>query len=197
MVTNCHMFAPGQYAFRGSLTAEEKRESAPSHTTGHRTNMLSAFTYYSDYSVDIPYQPGNIVIADTIVEGADKLLHYNRSGNEIWQTNRPLANIRFERVTATNLAQPAVIYGEEDFPISAEFCQVHMTVREGCEETSLFWVCNYDNIRMEDVTVEGGADVPLIQTWSNGEINIKNLTYESERTRIMERQTSPFIVAGI
>ena len=110
MVTNCHIFAPGRYAFRGSLTDEEKRESAPSHAAGHRTNMLSAFTYYSDYSVDIPYQPGNIVITDTTVEGADKLLHYNRSGNEIWQTNRPLANIRFERITATKLAQPAVIY---------------------------------------------------------------------------------------
>lgn len=197
MISNCHIFAPCRYAFRGSLTAEEKRESAPSHPAGHRTNMLSAFTYYADYSVEIPYQPGNIVIADTTVEGADKLFHYNRSGNEIWQTNRPLANVRFERVTAENLAQPAVFYGEEAFLLSAKFCQVHMTVREGCEETPLFWVCNYDDITLEDVTVEGGADVPLIQTWSDRKINIKGLSCTPKRTNIVERAATSFGVKEI
>lgn len=159
--------------------------------------MLSAFTYYADYSVEIPYQPGNIVIADTTVEGADKLFHYNRSGNEIWQTNRPLANVRFERVTAENLAQPAVLYGEEAFLLSAKFCQVHMTVREGCEETPLFWVCNYDDITLEDVTVEGGADVPLIQTWSDRKINIKGLSCTPKRTNIVERAATSFGVKEI
>ncbi len=197
MITNCHIFAPGRYAFRGSMTAEEKRTSAPSHRKGHRTNMLSAFTYFSDYSLDVPYQPGNIVISDTTVEGADKLLHYNRSGNEIWQSNRPLANIRFERITAKNLAQPAVLYGDQDLYISAEFHQLNLTVREGYEESPMFWVCNFDNITMEDIVVEGGSDVALIQSWCDGEIHMKNVSCSPERTIMIKRANTVFHVKGI
>ena len=172
-------------------------ESAPSHPTGHRTNMLSAFTYYSDFSVEIPYQPGNIVISDTRIEGADKLFHYNRSGNELWQTNRPLKNIFFEHVVAKDLAKPTVLYGEKDFGVTAVFSDVHLTVREGCETTPLFWTCNYDAITFDNVAVEGGNDVPLIQTWSEGKISIKNLLCKPERSELIEKLRCPFEVKRI
>lgn len=194
LISHCHIFAPCRYAFRGSMSLEEKQKGAPSHTSGVRTNMVSAFTYYSDFSVDIPYQPGNIVIADSVIDGADKLFHYNRSGNERWQTNRPLDNIRFERVVATNLAQPSILYGEADYPLTAEFHDVQMTLRPGSEHTPLFRVCNYKNISLNHLSVQGDKDVPLIQSWSDGNIQVESLSCNPPRTSLLEQMTCPFTV---
>lgn len=106
---------------RGSLSLEEKISGAEAHRP-HRVNMLSVFTYYADFSVEIPEQPGNIVITDCTVENVDRFLHYNFSGNERWQAHRPLASVRFSGINATGIGLPQeqwVRFTEEKFVCKA------------------------------------------------------------------------------
>ena len=103
-ITKCHICGPAKYTFRGALSDEEKRSGITnSSNIGKRYNMLSVFTYTASFAFDIRYQPGNIVMTDCSVENCDKLLHYNFSGNEIWQRHRPLANIQIKNIKASGL----------------------------------------------------------------------------------------------
>ena len=122
LVENCRMFGPCKYFFRGSLSDDEKRSGCMLAQNG-RKNMLSAFTYYADYSLPIAKQPGNIIIKNCKVENADKLLHYNYSGTETWQKNRPLADITFENISIfrlKNFRGAAVILKRGDGEIYAK-----------------------------------------------------------------------------
>ena len=93
VIQNCHIFGPGKYSHRYVLTEEEKKSGAVAWGDGkdnRRSNMVSAFTYYADYSFPIEERPENIIIKDCVIENTDRFLHYNYSGNERWQINRPL-----------------------------------------------------------------------------------------------------------
>ncbi|UKI35527.1 MAG: hypothetical protein L6V93_15455 [Clostridiales bacterium] len=50
--------------------------------------MLSAFTYYADIAFPIDTKPGNIIVRECEINFADRLFHYNYSGNETWQKER-------------------------------------------------------------------------------------------------------------
>ena len=64
LIERCTIFGPCKYYFRGSLTKEEKISGATPTSAGKRNNMLSVFTYYSDFAFPIEYAPGNIVVSD-------------------------------------------------------------------------------------------------------------------------------------
>ena len=99
-ISDCVMYGPAKYLFRGSLTPEEKRSGVASEElTTHRYNMLSAFTYFADHTREIRNQPGDIVIENCTVDHVDRFLHYNYN-NERWQSGAPMRDITFERVTA-------------------------------------------------------------------------------------------------
>lgn len=174
LIERCRMVGPGRYCFRGSLTKEEKAASAPSALVGHRNNMLSAFTYYADYSMPIPVQPGNILIADCEFENADRFLHYNFSGNEVWQRYRPLDSIEFRNIKATNVAMPINAYGTEEVPLSLVLRNIDMTVKEEMADKSLIHACHYKSIVIDGLKVEGSVG-NLICKWSDGPIQIRNL----------------------
>ena len=55
-------------------------EEIPNITKAKRV----ASAYVADYSVPIPDEPGNIVVENCEIYGADKFLHYNFSGTETW-----------------------------------------------------------------------------------------------------------------
>jgi len=179
LVEKCRMYGPCRHLYRGSLTVEEKKNGAEPALAGHRDNMLSAFTYYADYSFPIEYPPGNIVIADCRIENADRLLHFNYSGNEPWQQNRPLESIRFERLAATGIAMPLVAYGDEKTPVAVEIRNARIAFRDGCEQASLMHVCNYARITLDHVAVANRRGSPLIKTWSDGKIELEHLECDS------------------
>lgn len=175
MIEGCHIYGPGRYSFRGSLTEEEKRRGAPSSTAGHRSNMLSAFTYFADYSLPIAQKPGNIVMTGCKIENADRLLHYNYSGNETWQKNRPLGNIRFAQIDATGIGMPLTAYGDAKEPVTVEFEDVRVAFRPEARKVSFMHACNYRRISLRNVTVTGNNAAPLIKTWSDGKVEIDSL----------------------
>ncbi|MBQ7901873.1 MAG: hypothetical protein IJ365_07945 [Clostridia bacterium] len=180
-INKCRIYAPCKYLFRGSLSDEEKRTGVqPTLEANHRYNMLSAFTYYADYSRDIRQQPGGIRIVDCSIENADRLLHYNFSGNEPWQDNRPLESISFENVTATGLVSHGNAYGDADVPLTLEFKNCDFAVYDTAAISSFLRVCNYKRISFENVNISGLKAAPLIKKWSDGEITLVNTKSDNE-----------------
>lgn len=191
LVENCRFFGPAQYLFRGSLTKEEKRTGVPSGAP-HRYNMLSAFTYYSDFSLTVREQPGNIVIRSCTIENTDRLLHYNFSGNETWQKNRPLHNIRFEDITASGVSMPLDIYGDTAIPVSVEIKNMDFTFRNGSDNVSFIHACNYERILLDSVRIKGAGKAALIKTWSKGSIEMKDVKCDIPEERRVVPATEPF-----
>jgi len=174
-VRNCHMYGPCRYCFRGSLTPEEKAASVPSTAGGHRMNMLSAFTYYADFSLPIRNQPGNIVIDSCRIDMADRFLHYNYSGNELWQKNRPLADITFRNITATGISMPITAYGSEEIPLHLHMENASIGIREGAPLTALIHAAGFAQIRLTDVKLTDFHGDCLVRTWSEGDVLTRNI----------------------
>ena len=163
LVQKCRFYGPAKYFFRGSLTKEEKAAGA-TVASSPRTNMLSVLTYYADYSVEIPLQPGNLVIRDCTVENADRFLHYNFSGNERWQLNRPLQSVRFENIKAKGISMPLTAYGDPDVPLNLELCDLDLSFSENMKGMPAIRGAHCERIRMDRVKVEG-ADL-IVKAWS-------------------------------
>lgn len=183
-IEDCRMYGPAAYLFRGSMKKEEKAACMPSlanpggitrDEAGHRFNMLSAFTYYADYTREIPVQPGNIVLKDCTIENADRLLHYNYSGNETWQINKPLRSIRMEGIRATGITLPLNAYGDKDIPLHLEIVRSDIAFRED-REASFMHLCHHDYVLLETVKIRIPGDRPLVKIWSEeGEVRLKNV----------------------
>ena len=175
LVEKCHIYGPCKYLFRGSLTPEEKKTGVKPSLEGHRNNMLSVFTYYSDFSVPIEYQPGNIVIKDCKVDYADRFLHFNFSGNEMWQANRPLDSIRFENIDATDISMPLTAYGDKDVKVTLELKNVSISMRKGFEDIDFMHIANYEKVKLKNVKIDNFKGKTLIRKWTDGNIEIENL----------------------
>jgi len=183
-IEDCRMYGPAAYLFRGSMKKEEKAACMPSlanpggitrDEAGHRFNMLSAFTYYADYTREIPVQPGNIVLKDCTIENADRLLHYNYSGNETWQINKPLRSIRMEGIRATGISLPLNAYGDKDIPLHLEIVHSDIAFRED-REVSFMHLCHHDYVLLETVKIRIPGDRPLVKIWSEeGEVRMRNV----------------------
>ena len=197
LVERCHMYGPCRYLFRGSLTKEEKAAMAMPELAGHRNNMLSAFTYYGDYSMPIVEQPGHIVVRDCRIDRADRFLHYNYSGNEIWQKHRPLADITFEDIAAADIAMPLTAYGSVDLPLRLTMRGVDISMREGAEHVQLLNLCNYDEVRLERIRLSNSKAGELIRTWSDGEIRFADVQCDIPRENWVRKAEEPFFAKPI
>ena len=175
LVEKCHIYGPGKFCFRGSISLEDKKNSAPSPTKGARNNMLSAFTYYADYSMPINTQPGNIIISDCTIDMADRFLHYNYSGNETWQKNRPLESIEFRNIKAESVSMPITAYGDKNVPVTLKLKNVEITMREGYEDIDLVHICYYDSVVFENLSVSNYKGDCIIKKWSDGKIVLNNV----------------------
>lgn len=175
LVEKCNIYGPGKYNFRGSLSDEEKRASAPSNMSGGRNNMLSAFTYFSDFSLPVKVQPGNIEVVDCVIENADRFIHYNFSGNETWQKNRPLKNIEFRNIKATNVSMPLTFYGDEELKASLTLRNVSLNLREGFTNIDLVHACNYKDIIFDHVNINNYEGNALVKVWSDGNVEFHEL----------------------
>ena len=174
-VEKCHIYGPCKYLFRGSLSVEEKKNGIKPSVEGHRNNMLSVFTYYSDFSVDIEHRPGNIVISDCAIEIADRFLYYNYSGSEIWQQNRPLDSITFENINATGIIMPFVAYGDAENKVTVRLKNAKVGFRDKSAKYCFMHACNYDRISFNNVAVENYGGDSLITVWSKGKIECENV----------------------
>lgn len=178
---DCNVFAPAKYVFRGSLSDEEKKNHVPS-SPKKRYNMLSLFTYYADHSVEIPVQPGDILLENMTVDGADRFLHYNFSGNEIWQQARPLASINFRNIRAKDILLPLNIYGDENIPVTVTFENCSLAFREEGRCGARIHAAYAEKLVFKNVCVTGRDDEPFIKCFKPcGECVFENVDIKGER----------------
>ena len=164
-VEKCHVFGPARYVFRGSLTKEEKISGAhPKDDSKHRFNMLSLFTYYADHTFSIPVAPGNIIISDCRVENVDRFLHFNYSGNERWQKNRPLEDITFTGIEATGISMPLTAYGDNTARFTLRFTHSSIDFSEEVD-VPFMHVANYRLLELSDLRIRRSGSSPLILSW--------------------------------
>ena len=155
--------------------------------------MISVFTYYADFSVPIDVQPGNIVIRDCRVDYADRFLHYNFSGNEMWQANRPLESIRFENIKAADISMPLTAYGDLDTPITLELKNVALSLRAGSEDIALIHTANVRRISIEDLTLPNFRGSVLIKTWTDGgDYDLRNIQSVLSEQDYFQKATDVF-----
>lgn len=194
-ISNCEMFGPAKYLFRGSLTDEEKRDGK-SPDGNHRYNMLSAYTYYSDFSREIKNIPGDIVIENCSIKNTDRFIHYNFSGNEPWQKNKPLSDITFKNIKAVGIKNPLTLYGGEDEPVSFSILDSNISFKDALG--SFMNVCHYKRILIKNVEVLNICASPLIKKWSDkGEIILENFIFDSINSETEGMAEEDFICTAI
>lgn len=195
IVEKCRMFGPCKYYFRGSLSDEEKRSGSMSAKKG-RNNMLSAFTYYADYSLPIKEQPGNIIIKNCKIENAGKLLHYNYSETEIWQKNRPLSDITFENVNISGVSLPIILRGSEEVPVYLTLKNVNADVGDnGVKLKSFINAQNFGAIRMDKFCLKNFKGLAVILKNTDGEVRARDVNVGN--TAIEEKTDKAFEIKAI
>lgn len=199
LIERCRFWGPAEYVFRGSLSIEEKQEGGkPEKLPGHRYNMLSVFTYYADFSMDIREQPGNIIIRDCETENVDRFLHYNYSGNETWQKNRPLQSVTFEDIRATGISMPLTAYGDADVPVYLTLRNIDIQFAQGHADMDFIHTCHYAQILLENVRIEGLSSGALVRSWGDdGKLICKNVVCAIPQENHLVAADSPFICKAI
>ncbi|MDY3927820.1 MAG: glycosyl hydrolase family 28 protein [Clostridia bacterium] len=181
LIDNCNLFGPGKFCHRSSLSDNEKQNRKITEKN-HRFNMLSAFTYYADFSRDFKTTPGNIIIQNCRIENTERLLCYNFD-NDKWQTNAPLKDITFKNVRAVNIKLPLCAVGSKKTPLILKFQNTDITFAND-RSVILWWdnnkifktdefikTANFEKIILDNVKIRGINGNVLIKSWStDGEI---------------------------
>lgn len=193
LIQNCHAYAPAKYMFRGVMSEEDKRAGILANdATGvqPRYNMLSLFTYYADHSTEIRSTPCNITIRNCKVDGADRFLHFNYSGNETWQNNRPLTQIAFENIRATGISMPLTAYGDEKEPCNLTLKNIDFSFREGFEDITFMHAANLRKLCMKNITIRNAAGGTLVKLWGSilPEVDMENINGNIAKEHILRTE---------
>ncbi len=180
LIQHCNIFAPAKNLFRGMLSIEEKKSGKNANDIPgphHRYNMLSFFTYFADNSVKIRECPKNIIIRDCNICGADRFLHYNFSGNELWQSTTPLVDITFDNIIAKDILLPLDAYGDNDRRLTMTIKNSSISFRKDTEESAFIRGANFEKLTLKNITVYGLKGDCLIELWNRD--NNKELSFEN------------------
>ena len=164
LVENCRCYGPGEYPIRNSLPKADRISGSHGTPGAGRRTMLALFTYYSDFTLKVRHQPGDIAIRNCIVENAERFLHYNFSGNETWQKNRPLGSIRFENVTAQGIAMSLCAYGDPETRMSLAMKDCRISFAKPQRE--FVRGAHIGGLSLENVSVEG-VEGPCVRSWGD------------------------------
>ena len=153
-IENCESRPSATYAFRGSLSDEEKKNRVMAEIGKHRDLNKSIFLYYCDMRAVIRETPGDIVISNCRFGKCGKILHL--PFGHIWTCNRSLDNITFEDCAFEDILDPIVLDCPEAEPFSLvtmKNCKIK--AREGAEANPFLAGKNVKKLVLENVSVEG------------------------------------------
>lgn len=197
LIENCRIFAPCKYQFRGSFSPEEKASGALVSEKG-RSNMLSFFTYFVTDDLSPRMRAGKIRIRNCKIDGADRMLHINLSGNESWQRGDSPTDITFENIDATNIMTGFYAYGNEGKTFDLNLKNISLEYREGYEKEPLIKAANYGEINIENVYLKNYSGNALVKKWSVGGrlvINGLDAAISPDETEVMADE--PFVCKAI
>ena len=174
LAENCRCWGPGEYPIRNSLPKADRISGSHGVPGAGRRTMLSFFTYYSDFTLKVRSSPGDITLRNCRIENAERFLHYNFSGSETWQKNRPLGAIRFENVEAAGLSQSLCAYGDEATKFSLALKDCRFTFAKPQRE--FVRGAHISALTLDGVAVDG-VDGPCVRSWGDvAEPKAENLT---------------------
>ncbi len=164
LVESCRAWGPAEYPIRNSLPKADRISGSHGIPGAGWRTMLSLFTYYSDFTIKVRHDPGEITIRNVSVENAERFLHYNFSGNEVWQKNRPLRGIRFENVVATGLGLSLCAYGDGEAPLSLVLKDCRVAFKAPQKE--FIRAAHLESLVLDGVSVEG-VEGPCVRSWGD------------------------------
>ena len=162
LIEDCRCWGPGEYPIRNSLPKADQISGSHGKPGAGRRTMLSFFTYYSDFTIKVRHDPGAITVRNCRVDNAQRFLHYNFSGNETWQKNRPLRSIRFENVAATGLGLSLCAYGDASAPFSLALKDCGISFAKPQRE--FIRAAHMESLALDGVSVEGVVG-PCVLSW--------------------------------
>lgn len=201
-ITNCKIDGKSKYVHRWTLTEQEKITGellSDEENPKHRYRMLSFFTYYADYRLVIKKLPSKILIENCMIVNPEKLLHFNYSGNEVWQKNRPLKDIKFKNITAKNISMPTVCYGDKEIPFEVEFNNIDIELSSDYSDDCLIRSANLKKVKFNNVNVSNFNGNVAIRNYgqNNGKIILKNSNLGVNTVKTIEETMDEFVVAWI
>lgn len=164
MIENCDCWGPGVFPIRNSLPMADRISGSHGVPGAGRRSMLALFTYFSDFTLNVRSAPGDITIRNCRLDNAERFLHYNFSGNETWQKNRPLRSIRFENVEAAGLVLSLCAYGDAESKLSLALKDCRLSFAKPQRE--LVRAAHVEALSMDGVCVEG-VDGPCVRSWGD------------------------------
>lgn len=169
LVEGCAGKAPATYGFRGHLSAEEKKNRAPT-TEKCRHSCHNVLLYYCDARAKIRKTPGNIVIRGSRFSGPDAVMRL--PFGHIWCCNRSLRDVTFEDCKIDGVSIPITVTAPENEPLSLTMKDCAVTPREGHEDMAFLEGKNVERIVLERVDTDAFRD-PRIITEPTAEIIMK------------------------
>ena len=160
-IRRCEASGPGLWPIRGSLPKADRIAGNDGLGKGRR-NMLSFFTYFADLTHgEVKTDQGDVVIEDCVVRTVDRFLHYNFSGNEIWQCGRPFRDVVFRRCGAEGLRMSLCAYAPEERPFSLTLEDCSFAFEQSVPE---FIRAANLAVKIGRVKIRG-VDGPLVRYW--------------------------------
>lgn len=169
-IESCESRPASVYAFRGSLSDEEKKARVQAEVGKHRDLNKSVFLYYCDMRAVIRETPGDILIKNCRFGKALKALHLP-FGHK-WTYNRSLDNITFEDCSFEELAEPIRVDAPDGEPLTAIFKNCSFSARKGAEQNAFAQGKNLRSITLESTNAVG-FDIESIDFTPAPEIIIK------------------------
>ena len=152
-IENCESRPASIYAFRGSLSDEEKKARVPAEIGKHRDLCKSIFLYYCDMRAVIRETPGDILIKDCHFGKSGKLFHLP-FGHK-WTCNRSLDNITYENCVFEDILDPIVAECPDNETLAITLKNCTVKARKGAENQPFLSGKNVRSMTLENVTTEG------------------------------------------
>ena len=192
LVERCHAHGPGEYPIRNTLPEADRISGSHGVPGAGRRTMLALFTYYADFTIQVRHDPGEIVLRDCSLENAERFLHYNFSGNEVWQKGRPLSSIRFEGCEARGVGMSLCAYGDAVRPLSLSFERCRFAFAP--PQPEFLRAAHVGALSLRGVSVEGVRG-PLVRSW--GGVAAPELEDTSAPEPTLVAAETPFSTAAI
>ena len=201
-ISNCEIDGNSKYVHRYTLTDEEKitgKLLSDTENPNHRYRMKSFFTYYADYRLTIKRLPSKIFVENCTITDSEKFLHFNYSGNESWQQNRPLKEIRFKNITVEGLSLPMVAYGDRDIPFKLNCENIEMELSHDYRDDCLIHAANLERIILNNFNVKNFKGKVIVRNYgnNNGKIILHDSNVGSSDIDMVEETNEKFIVTPI
>lgn len=173
-IQRCRAFGPAQYAWRKSLTDEEKANGVIATANENRfCTMRAFFAYFMERAIVSPrFAPTDIVISDCTVESPQRFISYEADPNHPWY-NVPLKDITFRNITAKGVYVPIFFHGFEggaSARLLMENCDVAFL--EDRRNNAAFKVGYFDKIELKNVTTNCTNEQNIAVYGKSGQIVI-------------------------